>query len=99
MEDRISKKGGLVEETVKEDQVIFWVVVIAGVRINRHGAAACMLNRLQSRVPRYLMTETSKHDPEVKDVYVYKFDKHSRLDKCKARLVVWGGSVSQIANL
>ena len=53
-------------------------------------------DHLQSHVPMNSWTEISKHDPEVKGhkvldcmwVYVYKFDKHGRLAKCKARLVV-----------
>jgi len=55
-------------------------------------------DHLQSHVPMNSWTEISKFDPEVKGhqvldcmwVYVYKFDKHGRLAKCKARLVVRG---------
>ena len=95
MEDRISKKGGLVEETVKEDYILGGGDCR---RSNKSSWSGSMHAQPFTEPCTYLMTEISKHDPEVKDVYVYKFDKHSRLDKCKARLVVWGGSVSQIAN-
>ena len=55
-------------------------------------------DHLQSHVPMNSWTEVSKNDPEARDaqipdsmwVYVYKFDKHGRLAKCKARLVVRG---------
>ena len=61
-------------------------------------------DHLQSHVPMNSWTEVSKNDPEARDaqipdsmwVYVYKFDKHGRLAKCKARLVVRGGSASEI---
>jgi hypothetical protein len=53
---------------------------------------------LQSHIPMNSWTEISRKDPEVNGhqildcmwVYVYKFDKHGRLAKCKARLVVRG---------
>ena len=55
-------------------------------------------DHLKSHIPMNSWTEISKFDPEVKGhqildcmwVYVYKFDKHGRLAKCKARLVVRG---------
>jgi hypothetical protein len=56
------------------------------------------LDHLRSHAQIQTWTEVSKTDPAVKDhqmldcmwVYVYKFDKHGRLAKCKARLVVRG---------
>ena len=62
-------------------------------------------DHLQSHVPMKSWTETFKKDPEVKGhqildcmwVYVYKFDKHGRLAKCKARLVVRGDQQSKSA--
>ena len=55
-------------------------------------------DHLQSHVHMNSWSEVSKNDPEARDaqildcmwVYVYKFDKHGRLAKCKARLVVRG---------
>ena len=55
-------------------------------------------DHLQSHIPMNSWTEISRSDPEVKGhqildcmwVYLYKFDKHGRLAKCKARLVVRG---------
>ena len=55
-------------------------------------------DHLKSHVPMNSWTEISKFDPEGEEhqildcmwVYVYKFDKHGRLAKCKARLVVRG---------
>jgi hypothetical protein len=56
------------------------------------------LDHLHSHSQMQTWTEVAKSDPAVKDhqmldcmwVYVYKFDKHGRLAKCKARLVVRG---------
>src|SRR5215471_12403725 len=55
-------------------------------------------DHLQSHVPMNSWTAIDRNDPDAKRkqildcmwVYVYKFDKHGRLLKCKARLVVQG---------
>jgi Reverse transcriptase (RNA-dependent DNA polymerase) len=60
-------------------------------------------DHIQSHIQMKTWTEVSKKDPAVKDhqtldcmwVYIYKFDKHGRLAKCKARLVVRGDQQSK----
>jgi hypothetical protein len=60
-------------------------------------------DHIQSHIQMKTWTEVSRKDPAVKDhqmldcmwVYVYKFDKHGRLAKCKARLVVRGDQQSK----
>ena len=56
------------------------------------------LDHLSSHAQMQTWSEVAKSDPMMKDhqildcmwVYVYKFNKHGRLEKCKARLVVRG---------